>query len=364
MHRPDLSIGLILVSILFISITLGAEFSQVGPDDSQVLNQLVLNVYVDDGGKCLINGYAEDPGSLAFLNSSEYTYEDDSRQLFAITNALTSKSGDNWRVRFISEGSYDEYRIMFYLPANAKLSGVNCSLGLDYLVYASNRSVIAEVQGHDITNPAVNIDYILLLDEVPAAEENIATGAVVIGNSYATIAMFILLVAVTGLLIFLLSSRSVSVKPVECIEPHKYAVDPTSSGPRQLDLPAPLEQHIDPNPAAMPSNEDKQSGSRLSETYEVSGLDQKRGAGIEMTREISAVIDTLTDKEQSILKGLLQRGGTMTQTEIRYEMDISKSSLSGILTSMEKRKLITKKEKGRTNVIELSERFLNTKERS
>jgi DNA-binding HxlR family transcriptional regulator len=363
MHRPDLPIGLILVSILFISITIGAEFSQDGLDNSQVLNQLVLNVYVDGGGKCLINGYAEDPGSLAFLNSSEYTYEDDSRQLFAITNALTSKSGDNWKVRFISEGSYDEYWIMFYLPANAKLSGVNCSLGLDYLVYASNRSVIAEVQGHDITNPAIDIDYILLLDEVPAAEADIFTGAVA-GNSHVAIAMFILLVAATGLLIFLLSSRSVSVKPEESIEPHKYAADPTSSGPRQLDLPAPIEQRIDSNPAAMSSNEDKEGGSRLSETSEAPGLDKKRGEGIEMTREISAVIDTLTDKEQSILKCLLQRGGTMTQTEIRYEMDISKSSLSGILTSMEKRKLITKKEKGRTNVIELSERFLNTKERS
>ena len=99
----------------------------------------------------MINGYVDDPGSLAFLNSSEYTYEDDSRQLYAITNALTSKSGDNWKLSFKSEGSYDEYRIMFYLPANAKLSGVNSSLGLDYLVYASNRSVIAEVQGHDIT---------------------------------------------------------------------------------------------------------------------------------------------------------------------------------------------------------------------
>jgi uncharacterized membrane protein len=95
-----------------------------------------------------------------------------------------------------------------------------------------------------------------------------------------------------------------------------------------------------------------------------SGLYEKREAGIELTSEISAVMDTLTDKEQSVLRALLLRGGTMTQTEIRYETDISKSSLSGILTSMEKRKIITKRESGRTNVIELSERFLNTKERS
>ena len=114
---------------------------------AQVLNQLVLNVYVDDGGRALINGYVDDPGSLAFLNSSEYTYEDDSRQLYAITSALTSKSRDNWTVSFESEGSYDEYQIMLYLPANAKLRRIDCSLGLDYLVYAANESVIAEVQG-------------------------------------------------------------------------------------------------------------------------------------------------------------------------------------------------------------------------
>lgn len=362
MHKPDFSIGLILVSILFISITSGAALSQDGPDDSQVLDQLVLNVYVDDGGKCLINGYVEDPGSLAFLNSSEYTYEDDSRQLYTITNALTSKSGDNWKVSFDLEDSYDEYRIIFYLPVNAKLSGVNCSQGLDYLVYASNRSVIAEVQGHDITNPAVDINYILLLTEVPEAEADIVAGTFV-GNSYATLAIFILLVG-SGLLIFLLRSWSVSVKPEEYIEPHKDAVAPASSGPGQLDLPAPTELHIDSNPPAMPLNEDAEGSSRIPETSEASGLDKKRAGGIELTREISVVMDTLTDKEQSILKGLLQRGGTMTQTEIRYEMDISKSSLSGILTSMEKRKLITKKEKGRTNAIELSERFLNPKERS
>ena len=314
----------------------------------------------------MINGYVENPGSLAFLNSSEYTYEDDSRQLYAIANSLTSKSGDSWNVSFRSEGRYDEYRVMFYLPVNAKLKGINCSSGLDYLVYASNKSVIAEVQGHDITNPAVNIDYVLLLAEVPEVEADIATGAVV-GNPYATMAMFILLLACSGLLIFLQRSWFESVKPEECIEPYKYAVAPTAptpSGPGQLDLPVPVEQHIDSNPPAIPLNEDTKGSPGLSENSGASVLDKKGRGGIELTREISAVMDTLTDKEQSILKGLLQRGGTMTQTEIRYEMDISKSSLSGILTSMEKRKLITKKEKGRTNVIELSERFLNHKERS
>jgi len=328
MHRLDIFIDLILLSILFISINIGMAFSQDGLNDSEVLNQLILNVYIDDGGRALINGYVDDPGSLAFLNSSEYTYEDDSRQLYAITDALTSKSRDNWTIRFESEGSYEEYQIMVYLPANAKLRQVDCSLGLDYLVSTANESVIAEVRGSDITDPAVNIEYLLSLAEVPGAEANMAD----VGYSHTTIALFILLAAGSGLLIFLLRSRSASLKPGGRLEHHEHTV------------------------ATM--------ASCMSEISEASVPDEKRGASIELTREISAVMDTLTDKEQSILRALLLRGGTMTQTEIRYELDISKSSLSGILTSMEKRKIITKKEKGRTNVIELSEQFLNLQKRS
>jgi uncharacterized membrane protein len=154
------------------------------------------------------------------------------------------------------------------------------------------------------------------------------------------------------------------VKPTGRLEPHEHTLAPLASGPNQSNLPASIKQHIDANHPAIPLNENTEGSSRISETSMASGLYEKREAGIELTCEISAVMDTLTDKEQSVLRALLLRGGTMTQTEIRYETDISKSSLSGILTSMEKRKIITKRESGRTNVIELSERFLNTKERS
>lgn len=52
----------------------------------------------------------------------------------------------------------------------------------------------------------------------------------------------------------------------------------------------------------------------------------------------------------------------MTQTEMRYETGSPKSSLAMILFSLEKRKLVTKREWGRTNVIELSEWFFSKKE--
>jgi uncharacterized membrane protein len=51
----------------------------------------------------------------------------------------------------------------------------------------------------------------------------------------------------------------------------------------------------------------------------------------------------------------------MNQADIRYETGIPKSSLTGILLSLERRKLITKKEKGRTNAIGLSDWFLSKK---
>ena len=363
MHRLDITVDLLLLSILFIPITVGTALSQDGPDDSSMLDQLVLNVYIDDGGRALINGYVDDPGSLAFLSSSEYTYEDDNRQLYAITSALTSKSSDNWTVRFESEGGYNEYRIMLYLPANAKLRRIDHSLGLDYLVYAANESVIAEVHGYDLKDPVVNIEYILPLAKVPKAETDVGTGADV-GYPYRTIALFFLLAAGLGILIFLLRSRSVSVKPATRLETHEDTVDPTASGPKQSYLTAQIKQHIDAAHPAIPLNEDTEGRSRISKVTGASGLGETCGIGIKLTSEISSVMDTLTDKEQSILRALLQRGGTMTQTEMRYELNISKSSLSGILTSMEKRKIITKQEKGRTNVIELSEQFLNAQKRS
>ena len=365
MHSQDICLVLILLSIPLTTILAGAAFSQNNLDDSAILNQLVLNVYIDEGGRALINGYVDDPGSLAFLNSSEYTYEEDSRQLYAITSALTSKIKNNWILAFESDGSYDECQIMFYLPANAKLKGIDCSMGLENLIYVADDrdSVIAEVQGHDITNPAVDIEYVLQLSESPAAESGITTGnATVTGadfrSSYKAIALVMLLAIGSGILIFFLRSRSIPKMPAGHMD---ILHEPKASGAARSDSSAPA-GNANADPLAVVLNKDAKGSSKISEL--ISEPDENREAGIKQTRAILAVMDTLTEKEQAIAKALLRRGGTMTQAEIRYETDISKSSLSGILTAMEKRKLITKQEKGRTNVIELSERFLNTQERS
>ncbi|HQN31527.1 MAG TPA: hypothetical protein PKX20_10415, partial [Methanothrix soehngenii] len=85
---------------------------------------------------------------------------------------------------------------------------------------------------------------------------------------------------------------------------------------------------------------------------------------IQLSREMEAVIQTLTHREQAVISTLVEHGGRMTQAEIRYETKTPKSSLTGILISLERRKLVTKKEWGRTNIIELSEWFLSQRERS
>jgi hypothetical protein len=85
---------------------------------------------------------------------------------------------------------------------------------------------------------------------------------------------------------------------------------------------------------------------------------------IEITSEMAAVMETLTSRERAVLTALIDRKGRMTQADIRYETRIPKSSLTGIILSLERRKLIIKKEWGRTNIIELSEWFLFKRGRS
>lgn len=358
MHRPGLLIGLILTIVLFNSLWPGVSSSQ-GAAEGQLPNQLILSIYVDESGRCLVNGYVEDPESLPFLDSSEYSYDEESRQMYAVTNALTSKSADNWRVRFESEGSYEEYRVIFYLPADAMLSGVDSSQGLDYLVYAANSSVVAEVNGHDVTDPVVDIGYALPLADDGAAKANTSTAAGAGGGTggsnqgpnsiqYIAISLFILLFAALGLQVYSSRRRSKTVGQESVSPQNEVPTGFTSSG----------NGYSDDERDAIAGLQEGQAKSRPNKAVSAGVR-----AGTEMASDIAAVMATLTDKEQSILKGLLQRGGRMTQRDISYETDISKSSLSGILTSMEKRKLIIKREQGRTNIIELSERFTNNKER-
>jgi hypothetical protein len=72
-------------------------------------------------------------------------------------------------------------------------------------------------------------------------------------------------------------------------------------------------------------------------------------------------METLTDRERTIVFTLIKHNGEMTQANLTYETKIPKSSLMGILRTLERRQIIRMKEWGRTNVIELPEWFLSKK---
>ena len=111
-----------------------------------------------------------------------------------------------------------------------------------------------------------------------------------------------------------------------------------------------------PHPGANLSQESSPSAASFGEE-----ADDPVANSIVISSEMEAVMQTLTARERAVLTTLIEHGGRMTQAEIRYETSTPKSSLTGILISLERRKLITKKEWGRTNIIELSLWFLSEK---
>ncbi len=137
---------LVFIVALVIAPALAEENSSFG-------QRLILNVYLDDSGKALVTGYADNLSGLSFLNSSQYRYENETNQLYALTDGLTTKAGDLWTIRFDANGSYDDYHVTFYLPSDMRLGKINTSSGLGYLLSASNESLVADVQGYVVHSP-------------------------------------------------------------------------------------------------------------------------------------------------------------------------------------------------------------------
>jgi len=319
---------------LLLVIIIGSAACQEDRIDSENFSQLFLNVYIDNTGRSLINGYVDDIDRLAFLESSEYNYDNNSKQLYAVTSVLTSKSNNNWSLSFDAKGSYDEYHVIFYFPADTKLKQIECSSGLESLFYAANESIIADVQGYDIMSPVTKIEYRLPLTGITKPE---------VDNSYTYLIVILLLVLLAIVLFIILRVQHWFAKPVEDRGQYKHSGANNSLDSGQSILPIDTGNNaIEGKPSVPKAPEDSRNGK----------------VSTELTDELAVVMTTLTDREKAVIGALLKYGGKMTQAEIKYETDISKSSLSGILTSLERRKIITKSESGRTNIIELSERFL------
>lgn len=121
--------------------------------------QLFLNVYVDGTpGKALVVGNVDDISGLAFLDNSDKIYEDNC-QLYAVCDSLIEKDGDGWMLSFPASGDFNEYHAVFFVSGGFALQKINCTEGLELLSTAYNGSIVLDVQGFDLTDPAVSFSY-------------------------------------------------------------------------------------------------------------------------------------------------------------------------------------------------------------
>jgi len=309
-----ISVSGIVCVVCGLGIEDGNEAAAVVADEGY-FKQLILEIYVDESGKALVTGYIEPDAvaSLSFLNNSEYIYDNDTKQLYALTDELTDKSGADWTLRFSSCAYYTDYHTVFYLPDVIRLGRINCSPTMQYFVTVSNGSFVIDVHGYDVESPMTEIEYQEQLEQLGQpgrGDTNINTNITVMQPLLIIVPIAVL----TALLVLYF---------------YFYAVK-------------------------------KRGARRGAEEYKAD-REGRKGAGIEISSDMMRVMGTLTERERGIVNALLKHNGEMTQADLRCETGIPKSSLTGILRNLERRNIIKKKEWGRTNVIELSEWFLEGK---
>ncbi len=315
-----------MVLVIILLLTTIASGQEV---DSRITGKnLSLDIYLYNTGNALVAGYADSLDGLTFLKPARYTLNNTTQytskyafdhQLYAWTDALTMKHGEDWNLTFSCLGFYYEYHIIFHLPANLRLGRINSSKGLKYMVSTSNDSLVVDAQAYYAKDPAITIEYQQSLKELPPTEISSGNRS---PNNLLLIAASISILTIGSTFAFIMMKRKKKTSPCEKV---------------------------------IPGPEAELGGMPLTEIQ----LEEKKE--IEISSEMKAIMDTLTPRERSIIDALIKHGGRITQAEIRYETNMPRSSLTMILISLERRNLITKKERGRTNVVELSEWFLSRK---
>lgn len=348
---------------------------------------LSLNVYLQDTGQALVVGYVEDPRGLIFLRPIRYTdpaaaqyasrcrYENDTRQLYAWTDALTFKQGDIWRLMFPCPGFYGEYRVIIHLPGDLRLGRINSSEGLKYMVSASNDSLVVDAQAYSIRNPVISIEYQQPLAEDAPLEEINGNGSSDSNNLLLIVGVISALAIVSAfafMMRMLRKEMQTGEKDVQKQKADHSLGDEFPDASKQIEFARPLgevssldsNQFVDISKEEAELDEVSPMASQPEEMKEEMTEKRMIKGAIEVGSELNAVLDTLTPRERSIMETLIKHGGRMTQMEMRYETGVPKSTLTMVLISLEKRNLVTRKEWGRTNVVELSERFLFEKKHS
>jgi len=424
----------LLACIFLVGISL---FSQLYPpslaaEGASRQDSLFLNVYLDPAGKALVTGYADDISGLEFLATSEYQYENDTHRLYALTDGLTAKSSQLWTLNLDAVGVFEDYRITFYLPGDMRLGQINASSGLQYHLSAFNDSLVADVQGYDVQDPSISIQYQqpLATGSTPFSPPAVPPGLPP-GDPGSDINLILFLVGAfvlamgSALGVILWRRRfhppaspsppeeaeEIPSPPLhsplaasrdECPASQDRSLNKGSSAvsPSAAEEAGPADEtdgghppvsssssagtladasgtiipphgadaspHESAEDIGGPDRSDRQPDADLNQSSDMAAIKpgEEGKQRIQLSREMEAVIQTLTPREQAVITTLVEHGGRMTQADIRYETRTPKSSLTGILISLERRKLVTKKEWGRTNIIELSEWFLSQRERS
>jgi uncharacterized membrane protein len=377
---------ILLVSLLFLTVIIFARGQEL--DVEAVEQNLSLDIYLYSTGKALVAGYVEDLRGLTFLRTAQYnalypnqyilkySYDNNTHQLYTWTDTLTRKNGENWSLAFPSRGFYSQCRIVFHLPGDLRLGRINSSGGLNYVITASNESLLVDAQGYRVEDPSIVIEY-----QQPLGTETLQDASAMDISSSSTqnkpILFAILVLILVGVAFVLVSRKrreKLSLLEANQAEPSTAERRSVTSNPNlaaqtlQTAQKALQQDYVsfeaDPSTDAAEDeaenqNENDPDVSTLTDDMPlIKGGPKKE---IKVSSEMAAVMNTLTPRERSILETLIKHGGRMTQMEMRYETGSPKSSLSMILLSLEKRKLIAKREFGRTNVVELSELFLSEK---
>lgn len=295
----------IFLFLLIILTTLAHAQEQISEE------QILLNGYVDNSGKVLLTGYAT-PESLSympFLNGTQYIFDNNTNQLYAVTDMLTSKNADTWSLNFSLDGYYSDYSVTLYLPPGSEITRFEIQPELNYQIQVKEDSLALSIQGYRVVSPWIRVNYKLPIDVLGQSKGRFA--------SVISILLLLIILLVAGATFAFYRHRI-----------HKGTAIPEKKESQNQEI------------------------KTIPETKE-----------IRITGEMQKVIDTLSDKEKAIVSILLRNGGSATQADIRYETGIPKSSLTGIINALKRKNIIKKHEYGRTNVIELSEWFLSENER-
>lgn len=135
--------------------------------------QVALNGYIDGSGKVFLTGYATEDSLfyMPFLDDAKYTYDNDTNQLYAVTDGFTSKSSENWHFNFSMDGYYSDFSITLFFLQDSEFTGFDVSPGLSYRIHVDNDSLVLSAQGYRIASPTVVVDYKQSIQEAEGEPE-------------------------------------------------------------------------------------------------------------------------------------------------------------------------------------------------